>query len=141
MRWTDSHVDIANVVLRNREGDGYNFQRCRTELPNVSPSEISKVAKALKENNWTIPQAKESPPGQIRSTTRIELERPAPTVIFIRGKKIELEEEALRNAHFLWEEIEAKANYGGTFSEAIEDGVAGIYKDLVLEAPKAPVEA
>lgn len=55
LRWTERQRKIAEVILKHRKNDGYDFTAVRQELPEMAKGSISKVAKELKLNDWQIP--------------------------------------------------------------------------------------
>lgn len=60
MEWNDQQRQIAESILRyRREDDTYSRKAVMKEIPSVVGSTITKVAKALRENNWEIPPLQE----------------------------------------------------------------------------------
>lgn len=53
--WTEKQKKIAEVILKHRTDDWYDFKPVSKKLPGIAKSSISDVAKYLKKNGWEIP--------------------------------------------------------------------------------------
>lgn len=138
INWTDYQKRIAETVLQHRADTkaGYDFKAVKEELGEVSQGKISEVAKALRENNWTIPvkdsekvpQAKEG--GKL---VTVAAKQPAPVVFMLGKEEIELDPAALYESYLLYQDIKVRCNLQDGFSSVIRDGVGLLWRVLVSE--------
>lgn len=126
MKWTDKQKEIAEVVLRHRTDDSYDFKASQAELKDISKSSISDVAKALKENNWQIP-ARGKDGGKVKTETEKSLAGlriPEPPVVFeVRGEKVRISPEDLYESYFIYLDMKARAGIDDTFSDTLKAGM------------------
>lgn len=128
MNWTEKRRQIAEVILKHRKDDGYDFKACQTELEGTAKSAISTVAKALRENDWKIPPPEEgdgsSPQGHGISSIKAAK---APVVFEIRGEKVVIIPEDLYESYFIYLDMKARAGIDNTFSDTIKAGVETLW--------------
>lgn len=134
MKWTDKQKQIAEVVLRHRTNDSYDFKACQAELKDIAKGNISKVAKALKENSWQMPQ-----PGKdgskvgtekLESVAGLKVKNP-PVVFEVRGEKVMLSPEDLYEGYFIYLDMKTRAGIDNTFSDTLKAGVETLWSLLV----------
>ncbi len=130
MKWTEKNRQVAEVILKHRKDDAYDFKACYDELKDkdIAKSTISTVAKVLRENNWEIPPPEEGDGGspQGHGISSIKAAK-APVVFEIRGEKVVIIPEDLYESYFIYLDMKARAGIDNTFSDTIKAGVETLW--------------
>lgn len=127
MKWTDKNRQVAEVILKHRRDDGYDFKACQAELEGIAKSTISTVAKVLKESNWEIPPA-EGNNGAQGEAGISGIKAKAPIVVFeIRGERVQISPEDLYEGYFIYLDMKTRVGIDNTFSDTLKAGVETLW--------------
>jgi len=83
IKWNPEQRRIGEVILKHKREDGsYDYKGVKADIPQVPDGTIGKIAKALKESNWQLP---EKPGKQVGGAVVTVTERKPAAIVFTLG--------------------------------------------------------